>query len=74
MVSHGLIHLKTDNLRLFDFTMRPIRAAGLEVIKRTDDLHADGLSRHPALITTSYERRYLAEGKTIRYCCFRCDS
>jgi len=67
----GLIHLKTDNERLFDFTLRTITAHGCELIRKIDNLHNNSLFSHTALLQTEYEKRYLAERRKIYYLCFR---
>ncbi|MGB8491767.1 MAG: tRNA (guanosine(46)-N7)-methyltransferase TrmB [Bacteroidales bacterium] len=36
----GVIHLKTDNTELFDYTVKLAKAAGLEILFSTNDLHA----------------------------------
>ncbi len=70
----GIIHLKTDNLKLYEYTLEVIQEQNLEIIIQCDDIykHKD-LELHPALraIQTRYEKLHLADGRTIKYIQFR---
>ncbi len=65
----GVIHLKTDSRELHDYTRRVIEANGLPCAVASTDIYAEGLDKtDPALtLKTTYERRFLAEGKPITY-------
>jgi len=60
----GQIHFKTDDAPLFLSSLRYFDEAGMEVIYKTDDLHA---SDYPNNIMTEHEAMYLAEGKKIHF-------
>jgi tRNA (guanine-N7-)-methyltransferase len=68
----GLIHLKTDNIELYDFTNKVLSNNNLETILATNDLYAaefgDILS-----IRTHYEKIFLDAGLKINYVSFRLD-
>ncbi len=65
----GLIHLKTDNLNLFNYSVETAIAENWEIKKSINNLYAfDDLS--PELqIKTFYEKQHLQTGKTINYFC-----
>lgn len=69
---HARVHLKTDNEILMNFTLEMVHAQGLPLEEYIADVHqelpADHLLR---TIITKYERMFLEEGRTIRYCRFR---
>lgn len=65
------IHLKTDSRVLYDFTLESITEHGAELLAFTDDLyHAPEKFGEIATIQTTYEKRYLAREKTIKYVSF----
>lgn len=68
----GLIHLKTDNTELYDFTNKVLSNNNLETILATNDLYTaefgDILS-----IRTHYEKIFLDAGLKINYVSFRLD-
>ncbi len=65
----GVIHLKTDSRELHDFTRRVIEANGLPCEAACVDIYGEGLADvDPTLaIKTTYEWRFLDEGKPITY-------
>ena len=60
----GQIHFKTDNRKLFDWSLPEMEAARLEVRCVSYDLHANG----PVGIMTGYEERFYALGTPINRC------
>ena len=60
----GQIHFKTDNAKLFAWSLEEFAACGLTVRNVTDDLHADG----PVGIMTGYEEKFYALGTPIHRC------
>lgn len=67
----GLIHLKTDNQVLYDYTLGILLHNKLKVINQTADLYS-AASADPVLsIKTFYENQYIEKGLTIKYICFR---
>jgi tRNA (guanine-N7-)-methyltransferase len=63
----GQIHLKTDDQDLFDFTLTLLQERGAKQLQYTFDLYQSDLQHHTLGIQTTYERRFLAEGLTIKY-------
>lgn len=67
MQKEGVIHLKTDNQALFDYSEEAWRAYGMEVEMVTRNLYAAPLADPVLDIKTTYETRYLAQGLPICY-------
>lgn len=65
----GFIEIKTDNEGLFAFTLEEIAACGdiLCTVEMTRDLHAPDCPYESKNITTEYEDKFSASGKTINY-------
>ncbi len=64
----GAVHLKTDEIQLYDFTLEVIEEDDkVKSIVQSDDIYAQDLI-HPDLdIKTKYEIDHLANGKTIKF-------
>lgn len=72
--SGGLIHLKTDNEMLFDYTLQVIsNREDVRDIEYTRDLYKSDLLLEHYGIQTKYESEYQAQGLTIKYLRFRLD-
>lgn len=69
LCSDGLIHLKTDNLQLFDFTLDVVKSKGHVLHYCTYDLHgqADPATSFLRQHRTYYENMYLNLGVSIKY-------
>ena len=61
---NGQIHFKTDNDKLFEWSLEEIPQFGFTLSEVTRDLHADG----PVGVMTDYERKFYGEGKSINRC------
>jgi len=57
----GEIHFKTDNVPLFEYSLRAFERTGYDLVYVTRDLHENG----PTGIMTDYEARFYAEGVKI---------
>jgi tRNA (guanine-N7-)-methyltransferase len=68
---HGIIHLKTDNSILYEYTLELARFNGLSVAYATDDVygHEDPQLVHG--IQTFYEKQFIDGGLNIHYLQFR---
>jgi tRNA (guanine-N7-)-methyltransferase len=67
-IPESRLHLKTDSLTLYDFSKESIPAHGGRLIRFTDDLYRSETDfGEVATILTTYEKRYLAREKTIKY-------
>ncbi len=74
LLSGGLIHLKTDDFDLYDYTLNEVvKPFGHEIVAHTADLYQE---TNPVFSTaqavqTYYEGIWLSAGKTIKYIAFR---
>lgn len=69
----GRIHLKTDDLDLFDFASEVIRENRYRIYDHRVDLYSDPAVDPVLTICTDFEKRHLKVGKKIRYLCFGFD-
>ena len=60
----GELHFKTDNAKLFAFTLEELAGLGLETKNLTRNLHENG----PVGIMTGYEEKFYALGNPINRC------
>lgn len=63
----GIIHLKTDDIPLYLYTLGILEQQGLKVHWKTEDLYRSGTDHDVATVQTYYEQIWLAEGKPICY-------
>jgi len=63
--AEGHIEIKTDNDKLFEFTMEQINECQFTVLEYTTDLHNEEFDAR--LITTEYEDKFKGMGKNINY-------
>jgi tRNA (guanine-N(7)-)-methyltransferase len=68
----GIIHLKTDNKELYEFTGKVLSYNSLETIRSMNDLYAEKIDSILS-IRTHYEKIFLDEGLKINYLSFRLD-
>ena len=66
------VHLKTDEGRLFDYTLDTVARSGGRILQRIDALEENGADTLVNL-QSAYEKRWRAEGRTIGYLCFSLD-
>tara|TARA_R100001143_G_C3361305_1_gene136520 strand:+ start:35183 stop:35845 length:663 start_codon:yes stop_codon:yes gene_type:complete len=66
----GVVHLKTDSLILFNFTLETIREEGCTVLRRVDNVYRDAPNDDLLNIQTFYEKKHLKDGKIIQYVSF----
>jgi tRNA (guanine-N7-)-methyltransferase len=69
----GLIHLKTDNNELFEYTKKVITYNTLDLVIATNDLYSENWPDDAPSITTHYEKIFLEEGLKINYLKFKID-
>ena len=67
----GIIHLKTDNAELYNYTMNIAERNKLELIVTTGDLYNERKEDDILSIKTHYENQFLSEGLKIHYMSFR---
>ncbi len=63
----GIIHLKTDNDGLHQYTLEKINDLALVLQAQTKDLYSSDLANEVLCIKTYYEKKYLAVDKNINY-------
>lgn len=66
-----LIHLKTDNPGLFEYTREVIREEGHLLGDISDDVYGKGAPPEVMEIQTFYEQMWIEEGRTIYYLNFK---
>lgn len=67
----GLFHLKTDDRPFFDFTLEMLEKFPVKNLQQTTDLYQSPMLVEHFGIQTTYEKRWLEEGKKINY--LRCE-
>jgi tRNA (guanine-N7-)-methyltransferase len=67
----GLIHLKTDSIELFEYTLEVLANEKLDSLIFTKDLYNSPLAQEHFNICTKYEKMYLKAGKKINYLKFQ---
>lgn len=63
LVPGGILKLKTDNEGLFRFSLEEFEVAGLELLWKTEDLHAEPEAKDNVM--TEYERNFSERGQVI---------
>lgn len=63
----GLVHFKTDDPDLFAYTLELLQSRRVQNLLYTFDLYQSDLQHHTLGIQTTYEKRFLAEGLTMKY-------
>jgi len=69
----GVIHLKTDNTELYNFTKSVVSYNNLEMVFDSNDLYSASLPDDILSIRTHYENMFLKDGLKINYLSFRLD-
>jgi tRNA (guanine-N7-)-methyltransferase len=69
--NNGLVHLKTDNKELFEYTKKMVNINKLETVTVTNDLYSENFPDDILSIRTHYEKKFLKEGLKIYYLSFR---
>jgi len=67
----GIIHLKTDNIIVYEDTLDLIRDEGHDLLFSTDDVYAQKLDNELTQIQTYYEKKWLDYGTRIKYLSFK---
>lgn len=66
----GLVHLKTDNRELFEYTLAVTETNGLKTVTAVTDLYREKPGDPLLSIRTHYEEMFLKEGSPITYLSF----
>jgi tRNA (guanine-N7-)-methyltransferase len=68
----GIVHFKTDNTGLFDYTLELVRGReDIEVLAFTHDFYQSGMKDDHHGIKTRYEKIFSEKGEKIKYLKFR---
>lgn len=67
MQPEGWLHLKTDNLELFDFTLSELNKVGIRDLVHTYDLYQSVLNGEHFGIKTNFERIFTEKGFPVHY-------
>lgn len=70
----GIIHLKTDNTGLFDYTLEVIKKNGHQLLYFTENLYNSGYNDDKISINTFYEKMFLEQNIPIKYLKFKLKS
>jgi tRNA (guanine-N7-)-methyltransferase len=66
----GLIHLKTDNDMLYEYTMQVAKEYDFQVICHSPDVYGQKMTGVQTAVQTYYENIWLEQGLQIKYVCF----
>ncbi len=69
--SQGIVHLKTDDTDLFDYSMSVLHRSDQEILEQTTDLYASSFAEQHLGIQTYFEKKFMALGRKINYAKFR---
>lgn len=67
----GIMHLKTDNLEFYKYTLENIDAFKYHLVEHTEDLYGSGFEGDASSIQTYYEKKHIENGMKIYYLKFR---
>ena len=69
----GVVHLKTDDTDLYEYCLNEVvLPAAYPILRNTPDLYGSAEDMGEASqVQTAYEKRWLAEGRKIKYLCFK---
>lgn len=68
---NGIIHLKTDDPALFEFTQEQIKEIGGTILELEPDIYNQGYKDSRLEIKTQFETKWLNRGKTINHLSFK---
>lgn len=71
---NGIIHLKTDDDQLFQYTLNVINELNLNLLVKAIDIHNGEYSGDVNRITTYYEKIWIEKGLAIKYLKFELTS
>lgn len=71
LTNNGIVHLKTDDIFFFRYTLDVIRHDDHHLITATDDLYHSGITDDALSIRTYYEKIWLEKEKKICYLKFK---
>ncbi len=63
-ILNGELEFKTDNRKLFEYSVMEFNTMNLDIVELSLDLHSD----KEYIITTEYEDKFVSKGNVIYYC------
>jgi len=63
----GIIHLKTDNQKLFEYSLETIKRLNLKILELKEDVHSLNPLPEDLAIKTFYEEKFSKQGFPIKY-------
>ena len=64
---NGKLYLKTDSNGLFEYSKQSFQGSGWQILEETGDLHGDNNLPEDCKVMTSYEQRFVIEGRKIYF-------
>jgi len=71
LIPDGIIHLKTDNKELHDYTLEVLKYNNAKIIESTSDLYNSNIQSPVLSIKTFYENKFLEKDVKITYIKFK---
>lgn len=66
----GVVNLKTDSQGLYEYTLEQIEGRKLRILENQIDIYGEGDTEDVTDIQTTFEKKHLEKGKTIKYLSF----
>lgn len=63
----GIIHFKTDNQNLYNFTLQTLVNQKIKIFKTTENLYGESFLDEIISIKTTYEKKFIEMGTPIKY-------
>jgi tRNA (guanine-N7-)-methyltransferase len=67
----GVVNFKTDDLPLFQYSRDSVNAFGCEMLYYKENIYSAPLEMEELAIKTYYEKKHIADGRTINYLRFK---
>lgn len=69
--TNGLVHCKTDDEKLFEFTVETVKNNHGKVREKIKNIYKNRVGNPTMFIQTSFEKAHLLRGKCIHYICWQ---
>lgn len=73
LIPQGLVHLKTDDDGLFNLALQTVERIGGQIRLQSLDIYQSSSYEELLWLSTTFQRRHLEKGKTIKYVAFSLD-
>ena len=70
MKESGRVHFKTDDDPFFEYTLETLKTNNCTIHRVIPDVYAEKIDDDLIAVQTTYEKKHIAAGKTIKYICF----